>query len=218
MQTVEHNDPEYEPEVGCELFKMELGQGELTTSQIIVEQNRDPECRQVIDYLEHGELPTGELEARKIIDQGETMSVEEPGVLCKVTRSNYKGDTPMSRFKYRMVVPATLVGRVLSLLHGDVFATIPISKNASIQELHDEVTSEAFNGEQLYDHINEYFANIGPRLAAECTPRPTIVHLAHDNVEWDFNRTPFTEDEVAKICKTIDVNKSNPQHYLTLNQ
>ena len=96
VQTVEHDDPEYEPEVGCELFEMELSQGELTTSQIIVEQNRDPECRQLIDYLEHGELPIGELEARKIIGQAETMSLEEPGVLCKVTRSNYKGDTQIS--------------------------------------------------------------------------------------------------------------------------
>ena len=58
VQTVKHNDPEYEPEVGWELFSLELVQGELTTSQITMEQNRDPECRQLIDYL-HGELPAG---------------------------------------------------------------------------------------------------------------------------------------------------------------
>ena len=120
VQTVEHDDPEYEPEFGCELFS--LGQGELTTSQIIMEQNRDPECKQLIDYLQHGELPCGELEARRVISHAETMSVEEPGVLCKVTRTNYKGEPPMSRFRYRMVIPTTLIKRVLSLLHGDVFA------------------------------------------------------------------------------------------------
>ena len=69
VQSLIHEDPEYEPEVGCELFAMELRQEELTTSQIIVEQNRDPECRQLIDYLEHGVLPSGELEARKVISQ-----------------------------------------------------------------------------------------------------------------------------------------------------
>ena len=117
VQTVVQNEPEFKPEVGCELLEMELSGGELTTSHIIIEQNRDLECCQLIDYLKQGEL-----EARKIIGQAETMAVVEPGVLCKVTRANYKGGTPMSKFKYRMVIPVTLVGRVLSLLHGDVFA------------------------------------------------------------------------------------------------
>ena len=90
-----HEGLEYEPEVGCELFVVELQQEELT-SQIIVEQNRDLECRQLICYLEHGVLPSGENEARKVISQAETMSIEEPGVLCKVTRTNYKGDPPVS--------------------------------------------------------------------------------------------------------------------------
>ena len=116
VQSVIHKDPEYEPEVGCELFAIELRQEELTTSQVIVEQNRDPECRQLIDYLERGILPSGEIEARKVISQAESMSIEEPRVLCKVSRTNYKGENPISRFKYRMVIPATLVRRVLSLL------------------------------------------------------------------------------------------------------
>ena len=75
-------------------------------------------------------VTTRELEARKITGQAETMLMVEPGILCKVTRANYKGDTPLSRFKYRMVIPATLVGRVLSLLHGDVFAGGHIGANA----------------------------------------------------------------------------------------
>ena len=91
-----HEDPEYEPEVECELFAIELRQEELTTSQIIIERNRDPECRQLIDYLERGILPRGENEARKVISQAETMSIEEPGVLCKVTRTTYKGEQPVS--------------------------------------------------------------------------------------------------------------------------
>ena len=80
------------------------------------------ECRQLIDYLEHGELPSGENEARRVISQAETLSIEEPGVLCKVTRTNYKSESPVSRFKYRIVIPATLVGKVLSLLHEAMFA------------------------------------------------------------------------------------------------
>ena len=54
---------------------MELSGGELTTSHIIVEQNRDLDCCQLIHYLEHRELPPGELEARKIIgDNGDGRS------------------------------------------------------------------------------------------------------------------------------------------------
>ena len=60
---------------------------------------------------------------------------------------------------------------------------LPNSKNSVIQELHDENTAETFNGEQLNDHINEYFANIGPRLAADCTPGLTDVHVTHGIVD-----------------------------------
>ena len=90
---------------------------------------------------------------------------------------------------------------------------LPTSKNEDIQELHDEITSEVFGGERLNDHINDYFANIGPLLAAKCTPGPTpdVVHdhNVHANIEWNFNRTPFTEEEVHIVCKSIDVNKSS---------
>ena len=54
----------------------------------------------------------------------------DPGVLCKVTRANYNSGTPMSKFKYQMVIPVTLVGRFLCLLHGDVFAGGHVGANA----------------------------------------------------------------------------------------
>ena len=77
-----------------------------------------------------GFLPSAENKARKVISQAESMSIEEPGVLCKVSRTNYKGEQPISRFKYRMVIPATLVRRVLSLLHEDIFAGGHVRVNA----------------------------------------------------------------------------------------
>ena len=79
---------------------------------------------------EKTQFRSGEIEARKVISQAESMSIEEPGVLCKVSRTNYKGENPISRFKYRMVIPATLVRRVLSLLHEDVFAGGHVGVNA----------------------------------------------------------------------------------------
>ena len=90
---------------------------------------------------------------------------------------------------------------------------LPNSKGSEIQELYDETTGEIFNGEGINDHINNYFANIGPRLAAECTPDLTSGlnkrPVDPNNVELHFKRTPFTEDEVRKVCKKIDINKSS---------
>ena len=169
------------PEVGCELFEMELSRGELTTSHIIVEQNRDLECRQLIDYLEHGELPPGELEARKIVGQAEIMTMVEPGVLCKVLRANYKGDTPMSRFKYRMVIPTTLVGRVLSLLHGDVFARGHVGANA----LHAKVTERFYWGKMQTDIIAYV------RAWERCSLRKRAPKYRAEAKSWDAPTPPW---------------------------
>ena len=55
--------------------------------------------------------------------------------------------------------------------------------------------------------------NIGPLLAARCTPGLTTGlindHNVHAEIEWNFNRAPFTEEEVHTVCKAIDVNKSS---------
>ena len=75
------------------------------------------------------------------------MSTEEPGVLCKLTRTNYKGDPPVSQFKYRMVIPVTLVRKVLSLLHEDVFAGGHVGINA----LNTKVTDRFYWGRMQSD-------------------------------------------------------------------
>ena len=181
VQSVIHEDPEYEPEVGCELFAMELRQEELTTSQIIVEQNRDPECRQLIDYLEQGVLPSGELEARKVINQAESMSMEEPGVLCKVSRTNYKGENPVSRFKYRMVIPKTLVKRVLSLLHEDVFAGGHVGVNA----LQAKVIDKFYWGRMQSDILSYV------RACERCSLRKRAPRYKAEAKSWDTPSRPW---------------------------
>ena len=181
VQSVIHEDPEYEPEVGCELFAMELRQEELTTSQIIVEQNRDPECRQLIDYLEQGVLPSGELEARKVINQAESMSIEEPGVLCKVSRTNHKGENPVSRFKYRMVIPKTLVKRVLSLLHEDVFAGGHVGVNA----LQAKVIDKFYWGRMQSDILSYV------RACERCSLRKRAPRYKAEAKSWDTPSRPW---------------------------
>ena len=86
---------------------------------------------------------------------------------------------------------------------------LPNTKGAEVLELQDELTLETFNGEHLNDHINDYFANIGPALAARCTPGMAYRQNLYENPVWNFNRTLFAEDEVYKVCKKIDINKSS---------
>ena len=58
----------------------------------------------------------------------------------------------MSRYKYRMVVPTTLVGRVLSLLHGDVFT----GEHVGAKALHTKVTERKCRriSSDMYKHVS----------------------------------------------------------------
>ena len=86
---------------------------------------------------------------------------------------------------------------------------LPTAHASMITGIIDESSGEEVPDEFLMNHINEYFSNIGSKLAGECTPGgveedPLIPKL---NLTI-FNRFPFTELEVLKICKDINVTKS----------
>ena len=86
---------------------------------------------------------------------------------------------------------------------------LPQSNDSAIRSIYDEVTGEMFEGIELNEHINSYFSNIGSRLANECAPGVIVDdgnRVGNDFI--GFNRIPFTEDEVLKICKDINVCKS----------
>ena len=142
----------------------------MTTPQIIVEQNRNPEGHQLIDYLERGVLPCGETEARKVISQAETMSIEEPGVLCKV-----------SRFKYRMVIPATLVRRVMSLLHENIFA----GGHVGINTLQVKIIDRFYWGKMQSD-ILAYV-----RACERCSLRKRAPKFKAEAKSWDMPSRPW---------------------------
>ena len=65
------------------------------------------------------------------------------------------------------------------------------------------------DGIDLNEHINSYFSNIGSKLANECAPGDIVNdknNVVHDVI--GFDRTPFTEEEVLKVCNEINICKS----------
>ena len=109
------------------------------------------------------------------------MAMVEPGVLCKVTRANYKGGTPMSKFKYQMVIPVTLVGKVLSLLHGDVFAGGHMGANA----LQAKVTERFYLGKMQTDIIAYV------RACERCSLRKRAPKFRAEAKSWDAPTRPW---------------------------
>ena len=73
----------------------------------------------------------------------------------------------------------------------------------------DEDTDVLYEGIKLNEHINTYFSNIGIKLANECTPGDLLNDfLDEPNDPKQFNRTPFTVEEVKKVCNEINIHKS----------
>ena len=83
---------------------------------------------------------------------------------------------------------------------------LPHSNESPMTNIQDEDTDHIFYGIELNDHINSYFSSIGSKLANECTPgvirNDLIMDL--DNIK-NFDRAPFTEEEVLKVCKGINI-------------
>ena len=66
----------------------------------------------------------------------------------------------------------------------------------------------------LNDYVNEYFANIGSKLARECTPGVAnnrghnAARTIRDAEFVEFIRNPITPDDVLKVCNGINICKS----------
>ena len=84
------------------------------------------------------------------------------------------------------------------------------SKSTFISGIFDGTTGDEVQDNQLMDHVNDYFSAIGSKLANECTPGTVgdETRPLRDNLPA-FNITPFTEVEVLKVCKDININKSS---------
>ena len=89
---------------------------------------------------------------------------------------------------------------------------LPHAQDTTIRSICDESTGKTFEEAELNEYINSYFSSIGSKLANECTPGAMFDDIPVDINGVDnldiFNRTPFTEEEVLKVCKEINICKS----------
>ena len=90
---------------------------------------------------------------------------------------------------------------------------LPNAQDSMLKSIHDKNLGKTFKDMDLNTYINDYFANIGSKLAGECTPRVNMNDTQRDRVRdvniEPFNRLPFTEEEVQKVCKEINNSKSS---------
>ena len=92
---------------------------------------------------------------------------------------------------------------------------LPSSKNNTIIGISDESSGREIPTDMLGDHINDYFSTIGSKLAKGCTPGVRDhIGLHRDDNLTEFNRSPFTELEVLKVCKDINASKSSSLEHM----
>ena len=97
----------------------------------------------------------------------------------------------------------------------EVNKLLPHSQDAGIRYLLNESTNTRVEEMDLNEYVNDHFANIGSKLARECTPGVVAGvnndlggARKRDNEIANFQRTHFTHEEVLKVCNEINIWKS----------
>ena len=97
----------------------------------------------------------------------------------------------------------------------EIRTIVPKESSPIVTTLDDEESGLTFTAEELSEHINQYFANIGEKLAHIIKGRQNpnvgyMPYLSVSNKSKDgITSTPFTYDELHTVMKLIDVNKSS---------
>ena len=153
LSRVHHDDAyqgEYEPEVGCELFAINEEETELTMATIVREQLKDGELAQVMKYLEEGDLPVDGEEALHVMNLSDHTALMPPRVLYRcANRTNKK--QKYTRLRKRIMVPGSLVTKVLLLLHNDVL----VGGHVGVTALTTKITDK-FNWRNLHGDLLDY--------------------------------------------------------------
>ena len=80
------------------------------------------------------------------------------------------------------------------------------SKNNKNIILTDMDTDQTLESEKVADYINDFFTNIGPKLALKCNSPWVFYGNESDNIIENIEITP---EEVLEVCKTININKAS---------
>ena len=80
------------------------------------------------------------------------------------------------------------------------------SKNNKNIILTDMDTDQTLESEKVADYINDFFTNIGPKLALKCNSPWVFYGNESVNIIENIEITP---EEVLEVCKTININKAS---------
>ena len=175
------DEDEFEPDVGCELLELNVNNDELTAEEFRTEQWKDPECQPLLNYLVNEELPDQWEEAKNILVRVERLGVNKDGVLCKFDDTKKKKGKGMAGVKARIMVPTSLVQRVLYLLHDDILC----GGHVGITALNTKIV-ERFYWKNLYIDIVEYV-----RACERCALRKRAPHFKSKAKSWDRPDYPW---------------------------
>ena len=201
----EEEEEEFEPEVGCELLavkevakprpklrdkkkascellEMNVDVDELSAAEFRTEQWKDPECQPLLAFMVNEELPDQWELAKVVLVKVDRMGVNRDGVLCKFDdpKKKKKGKG-MAGLKARIMVPATMVQRVLYLLHDDILC----GGHVGITAMNTKVI-EKFYWKNLYMDIVEYV-----RACERCALRKRAPHFKSKAKSWDRPDYPW---------------------------
>ena len=106
----------------------------------------------------------------------------------------------------------------------DIRTILPNDKTVEVTSLKDEETGQTLEGGELSEHINNYFANVGSKLAnviiGKRRNNPTIhtkTQLVLNSDSDGVTNHEITEDELRKALKLIDVRKSSALLHIRTN-
>ena len=191
------DESEFEPEVGCELLELNVIHDELTAEEFRKEQWKDPECQPLLNYLVNEELPDQWEEAKNILVRVERLGVDKDGVLCKFDDTKKKKGKGMAGVKARIMVPTSLVQRVLYLLHDDILC----GGHVGITALNTKIV-ERFYWRNLYMDIVNYV-----RACERCALRKRAPHFKSKAKSWDRPDYPWQvvqTDFIGPLRKSKD--------------
>ena len=86
--------------------------------------------------------------------------------------------------------------------------------NPKLTILKDQASNSVVNPEETADFINDFFTNIGPRLASKCG-NALQRRRTQPRVNLDFSLRPTSEEEVRKLISEISIYKSSAIKHLS---
>ena len=177
----EEMDDEYTPEVGCELLEIMLDQDEMTAEEFRREQWDDAEYKPLLDYLLNEELPENWDQAKNILVRIENMGIDDEGILCKFKDPHKEKNAKMHKMSKRIMVPASMVQRVLYLLHDDLLCGGHVGTNA----LQNKLVNKFYWKNMFVDAVDYV------RQCDRCALRKRAPHYRSKTKTWDRPEYPW---------------------------